>query len=228
MLFNTVIRDTLATLASFSCQTILLPESLARIERKEVNGTLVMKTQFLTVADLGELRVVHIYSPKINVLTLFFFPFGNWQLPVYCMELVAFGGNPIVAVLDTVCLLPMPCSDSVRQFMTAAHDAHPQMLQAEDAPDWFGQCRSGHDFFIRPENNSEMLKLGAVHLYLLSGPFNRLLRQAEPFNGDDVVNHQNALQNYKHHHRIHSPGLRLMNRSFGEQWTSGYMDTFFR
>jgi hypothetical protein len=227
MRFNTLIQATLAALASLDCQAKPLPDTFARIERNEVDGVLVMETHFMTVADKGELRWVHIYSPKINVLTLFFFPHYRWQLPVYCMELVTFSAQPIIAMLDVVCLTAMPCSQVIEQFMSAAHQSHCALRQATDTPDWFEQCRSGQDFFIRPQNNDDMIALSELHLTLLE-PIKVLLAQASLFTDHNALTHQRCLQDYKHHHRLHAPGLRLMNRSFGEQWTADYMNYFFQ
>jgi hypothetical protein len=227
MRFNGVIQDTLSALASLDCQEQVLPESFARVERKEVDGILVMETRFVTIADKGELRWVHIYSTKINVLTLFFFPYYRWQLPVYCMELVVFSAQPIVAMLDTVCLTAMNCASTVEQFMMNAHQLHPELQQAADTPEWFDQCRSGGDFFIRPQNDDDMNALSAIHLALLL-PIKALVEQATLFTDQDALAHQHCLQSYKNHHRLHAPGLRLMNRSFGEQWTDDYMNHFFQ
>lgn len=227
MRFNNIIQETLTALASLNCQVQPLPEHFARIERAEVDGVLVMETHFMTVADKGELRWVHIYAPKINVLTLFFFPYHRWQLPVYCMELVVFSAHPIVAMLDTVCLTAMNCSNTVEQFMSAAHQAHPELQQATDTPDWIEDCRSGQDFFIRPQNDNEMLALEKIHLALLT-PIKALIAEAPLFTDQDAQTHQHCLQSYKNHHRLHAPGLRLMNRSFGEQWTADYINYFFQ
>jgi hypothetical protein len=227
MRFDTLIQATVAALAALGCHATPLPDTFARIARKEVDGVLVMETHFMTVADKGELRWVHIYSPKINVLTLFFFPHYRWQLPVYCMELVTFSAQPIIAMLDVVCLMPMLCANTVQQFMTAAHQQYPQLLQADDTPDWFEHCRSQLDFFIRPQNNDDMIALSDLHLTLLE-PIKVLLDQASLFTEPNALTHQRCLQDYKNHHRLHAPGLRLMNRSFGEQWTADYMNYFFQ
>jgi hypothetical protein len=228
MRFQTLIQDTLAELAFLPCQAILLPEPFARITRNEVEGVLVMETQFISVDDLGELRIVHIYAPKINVLTLFFFPHPAWQLPVYCLELVVFGSQPIVGLLDTVCLLPMACTGNVRQFMMDAHTAHPHLQQANDTPNWFRECRSGQDFFLRPQTDEELSCLAEIHLALLASPLKTLFLNAKTFNAADTVEHQRHLQAYKHHHQLNAPGLRLMNRSFGDVWTTDYMNLLFR
>lgn len=187
-----------------------------------------METRFIAVGNFGELRIVHIHAPKIKVLTLFFFPQPDWQLPVYCLELVVFGAQPIVALLDMVCVSDMPCQQTVAEVMTAAHQAHPNLVQAGDVPDWFSDCRSGHDFFLRPQHHEDMAQLANLHLALLATPFTALLLQAHPFTPELATNHQQHLQHYKHHHQLNAPGLRLMNRSFGESWTNQYMHTLFR
>jgi hypothetical protein len=111
--------------------------------------------------------------------------------------------------------------------MTEAHQTHPELQQATDTPEWFEHCRSGLDFFIRPQNDNDMNALSAIHLALLS-PIKGLIEQAHLFTDQDSLTHQHCLQNYKNHHRLHAPGLRLMNRSFGEQWTDDYMKHFFQ
>lgn len=226
MRFEALIAKTLAMFAELSCEPLRLPENMAHIERKEVDGVLVMSTQFFAVGDKGELRLVHICAPKINVVTLFFFPKAHWQLPVYCMELVIFNEQPIVALLDSVCLVPMICTERVRQWLSGAHQANPHLQQAIDTPEWFAQCRSQQDFFLRPDSHAEMDALIAVHLQLLE-PFKQLLQQAQRFSEHNALAHHDCLLDYKNHHRIHAPGWRLIKRSFGEQWANSYMSYFF-
>lgn len=228
MRFRPLIQQTLEMLAPLPCQAVALPETFRHIARPELDGILVMETQFFRVAEHGQLRLVHIYAPKINILTLFFFPDAHWQLPIYCLELVVLGIQPIVALLDCVCLMPMACSQPVADFMAAAHHSHPDLNQAANPPDWFGQCRSGADFFLRPDNEAQMAAIGQIHLDLLAGPMQALLANAQTFCPSETVRHQQLLQAYKHHHHLNAPGLRLMNRSFGEQWTADYMAVLFQ
>ena len=224
--FDALIAATLAAFEPLTCQPLELAANLARIQRPEVDGDLVMATQFFDVNARGELRIVHIFAPKIKVLTLFFFPDANWQLPVYCMELVVFGEQPIVALIDGVCLQPMDCGSLVEGILDTAHQKNPQFQQAEDTPEWFQACRSGRDFFIRPENMAVMGDLAAVHLQLMP-QLATLIQDARQFPEQQTQQYQHVLQEYKHHHRIHAPGLKLMNRSFGEAWTANYMHTLF-
>ena len=39
--------------------------------------------------------------------------------------------------------------------------------------------------------------------------------------------HAAAIADYKHHHRVNSPGLPLLNRVLGEAWTEQYMAGVF-
>lgn len=226
MAFDNLIAATLASFETLGCEPLSLPDSFARNERAEVDGTLILETHFMAIANKGELRWVHINAPKISVLTLFFFPQARWQLPVYCMELVVFNAQPIVAMLDMLCLSAMDCKTQVLQLLTDAHAKHHQLTQASQTPDWFNECRSGLDFFIRPQHLEEMQQLSDVHLELLK-PLQNLIEHAQAFSEVDAQQHHANLQAYKNHHRIHAPGLRLMNRSFGEQWTDDYMNTLF-
>jgi hypothetical protein len=228
MYFAKLIQDTLATLAPLGCSTVPLPDGLAQISRDEVDGVLTMATQFIAVADRGQLRIVHIHAPKINIVTLFFFPHSHWQLPVYCLELVMFGTQPIIGLLDSICLLDMACAPQVGHFMKAAHQAYPHLQQSPDTPEWFQACRSGQDFFLRPQHMDDLAQLGELHLGLLQNAIKPLLATPQAFDNDGASRHQQQLQHFKHHHRINAPGLRLMNRSFGEAWTHHYMNTLFQ
>lgn len=227
MPFRVLIEQSLAAIEPLGCTPLVLPRQYAQITRPELDGELVMDTQFMAVADKGELRWVHIYAPKINVLTLFFFPNPQWQLPVYCMEQVIFGNQPIIAMLDAVCLASMACHEKIDGWLQKAHQANPQLQQAQDTPEWFEQCRSGQDFFIRPENDHYRQMISHLHLRFLESLSNWLVA-AEAFDGKLTGQHRHALQAYKNHHRIHAPGLKLMNRSFGEQWTDTYMNFLFK
>jgi hypothetical protein len=224
--FQNIVEQTLEAFSGFNCQKVNLPDSIAHIERNEINGVLNLENNFVTVNNLGQLRIVHIHSPKINIITLFFFPDYRWQLPVYCMESVVFGLQPIIGILDTVCLLSsMLCYDQVKKIMINAHNDCPQLQQANDMPEWMTHCCSDNNFFIRPQGIEQIADLCTLHLSVLAD-FAKILQRAKLFCTQDARLHRGYLQDYKDHHRINAPGLNLMNRSFGEQWTNDYMSNY--
>lgn len=225
MEFQYIIGKTEAIFAEFSCNPLVLPEQFSKIERPEQDGVLTIENHFFQVGHCGQLRIAHTFAPKINIVAVFFFPEYNQQLPVYSMEFVMLGQKPIIALMDAACLIPMPISTIVKDFMDSAHLAYPEFSQGEELPRWFDDCRSGQDFFIRPYDKSEFLTLAEIHLSLITNLV-ELFEDAERLNKEQADLHQKNLENYKHHHKINSPGIRLMNRSFGEQWTEKYLSCY--
>lgn len=210
---------------------IALPAEFGHAERAEKTGRLVLASRFVELAQppdsgnsvLGELRGVCIRSPKIDIITLFFFPAPRWQLPVFAMEFVVLGPRPIVGVIDACTLLPgLGCSVPVTAALRRAHARFPQLVQGDDPPGWYQECRSGEDFFVRPSDLDQLAQLGQAHLQVWSEVL-ELLADPQPLAPELIDHHQKNIQGYKHHHRINSPGLKLMNRSFGPEWTERYM-----
>ena len=226
MVFQCLIEKTAAVFGEFSCQPIDLPHQFSKIERNEQDGVLAIENYFFQIADMGQLRIAHTYAAKINVIAIFFFPECGFKLPVYSMEFVILGQKPIVALMDAVCLSePMPISGVVKAILASAHLSYPKFSQVEELPQWFQECRSGQEFFHRPQDISEFLALGEVHLSLIENLVT-LFHEAEVFDKDQAALHKARLEQYKKHHEINSPGTRLMNRSFGEQWTNEYLANY--
>ena len=227
--FNALLNQSIQRLQSFSTREIILPPQFARAERTEKTGHLQLDNRFVSVEDLGQFRGLCISSPKINIVTMFFFPQPHWQLPVFAMELVLLGPRPIVAVIDAVCLLSeMQCKATVKATFEHAHDTFSHLAQADDPPPWYIECRSGHDFFVRPNDIAGMEEMARAHLSIWDAVID-LLVDPHHLPQRQIAEHQTCIQAYKDHHRVNSPGLRLMNRSFGEQWTQDYLcDYLFR
>jgi Ferredoxin-dependent bilin reductase len=226
MVFQTLIEKTVAVFDGLTCQQLELPEQFSKIERHEQDGVLTIENHFFQIGDVGQLRIAHTHAPKINIMAVFFFPEYTYQLPVYSMEFVLLGQKPIIALIDTVCLIqPMTISTVVKAFMDLAHTNYLEFSQGEALPQWFDECRSGQEFFIRPREISEFSALGEIHLTLV-GHLSKLFQNAEIFDKKTAALHKTHLKNYKHHHKINSPGTRLMNRSFGEEWTNEYVTAY--
>ncbi len=228
MRFTELLNESVAAFADLECVPVPVPKRFAEVVRKEMDGELTMLTNCWAVSDCGELRTVHIFATKVNVLTLFFFPSAHRALPVYCLEQVVFGNQPIVGLLDIVCMQPMSCADRVRDFLIAERARYPQLQQADEMPDWFLSCRSGQDVFIRPRNDDDLAALTDLHLRLLRQYMVSLLAEAKTFADADAYQHLVSLNSYKHHHQRHAPGIKLMNRSFGEAWTTEYLAYLFQ
>jgi hypothetical protein len=190
------------------------------------SGDLLLRTWRRGLAAQGELRIASIESPKIHVVTCFVYPHPALALPLYAIELVELGTRPIVAVLDLASAPGDPAMAWAHAVLDQAHEESPDLVNADDAPHWYASCRSGRDFFLRPVDSTQTDRVGQIHQVLLT----RFL-QAIHGVGTRAPAEQQIWSvfaaNYKAHHARHSPGLPLMQRSFGEDWTTRYLKTCF-
>jgi hypothetical protein len=210
-----------AAIKAASGSMLQLPPDLSSNQR----GNIIFSARFARLSSGGELRSVHIYGPRIEIINLFHFPSPNRALPIYAMEFVLFGSKPIVGVIDAKPLHSHPFANNLwQETLTEAHAAFPDLITAEDPPPWYEECRSGLDFFTRPNTINDLQRLLDCHVLVwarlaaaeISAP---LLDEYE------AAAHSLALDEYKNHHRINSPGLPFLHRTFGLEWTDNFLRT---
>ena len=166
----------------------------------------------------AEIRAVHISGPRAEIVNVFLFP--ALAAPVFAMEFVAFGKKPVVGVIDAKGHEPHGAALAA-SVLRAAHARHPGLPRGQDAPAWFEECRSGDDFFVRP---ADLAQFGLL-TKLLEEVWGELLEGLDscPAAGaPDLA----AVEAYKEHHRLHSPGRPFLHRTFGEEWTEAFMREF--
>jgi hypothetical protein len=221
-----LIDKCLAELAGLGVEEESLPEPFAQAKRMESQGELLLRNRFFRLPGLGELRSASIVSPKINIANLFFFPEPRQQLPVYANEFVVLGSKPIVAVIDAKCLLPSCCSEQVETILQNMHFQNPQFRQDVGTPNWYNEERSGRDFFIRPGSLEEMAEIIQLNEFIWREIVSLFV---QPTAYVDTISdlHAKRLRAYKDNHRLHSPGIPMLIRCFGEDWTSAYLADYF-
>ena len=215
----------LASAAGF--QQLNIPPDLASVEKVLPSGTLSCKAQSWLGAR-AEMRMVVIESPKIQVISCFVYPQVEFALPLYAVELVQLGAKPIIAVIDAVAPIQDPAQTFTRNWLEQAHLAHADLLNADDLPEWFKECRSGLEFFVRPSDQAELQRMGLLHVSLLMS-YLQVLPAASQRSPIAATAFERFTRHYKDHHAAHSPGLPLMHKSFGPEWTKAFMQQcFFR
>lgn len=223
--FQSLLNTTLAAVPPQQMHAVPLPAQMAYAVKSQ-KGHLRLDAQFFELSDLGGVRSVIIASPKIEILIHFFFPLSHLDLPVYAMEFVAMSGKPIVAVMDIKNLLPEMASEpTARALLNSVHEQYPHCVNDVAPPDWYRACRSGSDFFVRPQHLTDFEMLGEAHFKLWSGLID-FMREPQSLPTFGVSAHNEALQAYKSHHRVNSPGLPLMHSTFGKQWTSEFLESY--
>ncbi len=192
----------------------------ARLERGSQVTTL--RTRVVDLPDRGELRSVVIDGPKVDIITIFVWPDPARDAPTYAMELVAFAGKPVVAVVDAVGLASSESESCARKVLEAARGQYPGLQNADDPPQWYSECRSGHDFFLRPPDVDGLRVAGDIASLVLR---NALAAQAAAPSLDPTQReaHEQAQSAYKGHHRDNTPGLAFLQRGFGDAWTDRFL-----
>ncbi len=175
-----------------------------------------------------EARLALIRSPKIEIITAFLYPAATCSVPLYAMELVRLGPKPVVAVMDCAGPPDDPGLPAAHALLAAVRAEAPDLPPAEDPPDWYAEARSGADLFLRPASVAGLHRAALLHLSLWSTLLLRL-ELASPRTAAAASAFATYTRGYKDHHRRHSPGIPLLTKCFGVDWTAGYLsDCFFR
>lgn len=213
------------SLAGFVSQT--LPAAYASRRHALPSGEVAIDTWIHTDAGGNEARLALIRSPKIEIVTAFLYPAAARIAPLYAMELVRLGPKPIVAVMDCAAPPEDPCCASAQALLAAVRSEAPRLVQADDPPDWFVEARSGADLFFRPADVAALQQAGLLHLSLWTTLLLRL-DTAPARDASAAAAFAAFTRHYKDHHRAHSPGIPLLSKCFGADWTAGYLaDCFF-
>lgn len=219
-MFETLIADTLAHPTPVSWQPLPLPAEAARA----TSGAVVLETTFRLAPGYGELRAVHIGSPRVEIVNLFLFPWATRAAPVFAMEFVRFGPRPVVAVIDAPTVTPhAPQAAALTAAFAAIQAARPEVHWGGEMPPWYLECRSGWDLFARPESVAELPALVSAHHAAWAAYAEQLWGAGEwAAQGDAATAHGQAVEHYKHHHCANSPGLPFLTKTFGADWTAWF------
>lgn len=173
-------------------------------------------------ADACQIRSVVIRSPRSEIINLFAYPLPHVAKPIFALEFVRFGQRGIVGVIDMYPALEGPGNlQFYSELMKRSRVEYPQLSYSEEYPEWYAECRSGHDVFVRPDDPNEFIQLSELARKLwssyLEGPELRMSQQ------ELVLCHGGSIQDYKRHHRVNSPGRKLLDKMFSETWTDSFL-----
>ena len=214
---------TIATLQKLPHTELSLAGGFQSLVKPEAQGELRLHNRFFEIAQIGQLRTVTVQSAKISILNVLFFPEPTRQLPAYAAEFVSLSGKPIVAVIDAKCLLPSVLAGHVKTLMLEArHDLMELITTETELPEWFKTSRSGNELFVRPAAMNDMQNLMTKHLGIWHNLVERF-ESAEHYDELTRKEHSRQITQYKVQHGCNYPGIPLLHRCFGEQWTTQYL-----
>ncbi len=187
---------------------------------------IILSAAFYNFLNKGEFRLVNISSKNLDIINIFFFPNADWNIPIFAMEFVVFGAKPIVAVIDIKPILVSPIvAATAKEILIKYKTKYSAISYSDKMPDWYLECRSGNDLFIRPENLNEIFILNEFLPDLLHDYIN-ILSSASPLNISSIKENFNSINNYKKHHKINSPGLPLLYKKFGNKWANTFLSKY--
>lgn len=217
--FAGLVDQALHCLAPHGSQKVDLPAAYAQ----PVCERMTLHARFSTWPAHGVFRSVYITNGKVEIVNIFFFPQPEIDAPIYAMEFVRFGPKGVVGVIDIAPDGISPESATAgRELLIRSHQAHPLLVNGDDPPAWYEECRSGDDFFVRPDSPLAFLELCEAHQSLWQ-EYVSLVAAAPVLGGDSRKRHAQAIAAYMDHHRLNSPGLPLLHRTFGEDWTDHFL-----
>jgi hypothetical protein len=188
------------------------------------SGTLTLTTQSQIAAGVGELRVMNLSSSKVDVVTMLLIPESHRELPLYAMQLVSLGGRPIVAVLDAHTLCGSAAMQTRSNVLLDEAKSRFPVSRSEDLPEWYRECRSGHEIFSRPEIVEGFDGHCDGHLWLVRGLLADYAGEGRMLTEAATADHRDRCSAYLRHHAVNSAGKPLMSRAFGEEFTHRYLD----
>ncbi len=212
---------------SVSSRSIAVEEPYASGRAELASGAVDLCYARYEGADGSDIRFMHMQSAKVDVQTLFVYPNPATDAAVFAAETVSLGRRPTILVMDMPVLSPGDTSRKV-QFYLAMKSAALRhgVINTDDVPEWYQDCRTGSDVFVRPTAPEQGIAFSAcladmvnLHAHSWGGINSRAC--------DSPAGHQAAVQAYKTHHAEHSPGVPLMTRCFGPAWAAGFMKVFF-
>ncbi|TAG28025.1 MAG: hypothetical protein EAZ37_03200 [Burkholderiales bacterium] len=168
----------------------------------------------------GQVRLMTLHGAKVSVESLFLLPNTSYDWPTLAAETVVLGNTLQVAVLDVVA----PPTISTRAWQCALNRTRP--FHDKELPGWFESCASGHEIFLRKPHELAMTAYWqsvtmCINEWASKSALNSLA------NREQTQDHHVWLEAYMEHHRDNSPGLPLLSRLFGENWTREFMQNFF-
>lgn len=208
--------------------------------RESANGLLTLEARFAGVTKkgdtnpIGDVRSVHLQSEKVDVFSFFFYPVKGLDQPIFACEFVNLNDKRLIVALDTPHCEDSSDSSSALASQHLLKDHFGFVKNNLPFPEWYAECASPLAVFWRSDQlcvfkdlmsrTANTWQSFTVLLDPALDPDNKFRFELQT---KSDVEHDQFIQTYKHHHCINSPGLPLMNASFGEQWTNEFMHQRF-
>lgn len=174
----------------------------------------------------SEAKCAYLYGPRAEILNLMIYPRNCLEVPVFAVELILFGQQPRVAVVDLQPVQGLAHNPGLRTRLQAEmaplHAHFSQGLGAGgDLPAWAEEHFTPWAIYSRPQSMAELPQIVQACESYLDLWLSRFYPCEKATPSDE-----SALRRYQQHHVENTPGRRFLVTSFGADWTEDYLSRF--
>ena len=211
--------------SSLALQPYVIPKDLGYIEGcLEEEKVVIENCCYRTL----QFRKLHMELAQIgaglDILHCVMFPNPDYNLPIFGTDLVGRRGGGISAAI--VDLSPVSLDRSLPEAYQRSLEKLPnlQFSQPRDLPDW-GDIFSDHCLFVRPTNAAEE-KLFLQRVMEFLKLHCQIASTTQPLNSaKDILGVVAGQRNYCTKQQQNDKTRRILEKSFGTEWTERYMTT---
>ncbi len=201
-----------------------VPEDLGYVEGSLEGERLVIENHCYQTPQFRKLHLeLARVGNSLDILHCVMFPNPEYALPIFGADLVGGRGGISAAIAD---LSPVNRDRSLpANYQTALSQVIPfQFAQRRDLPPW-GDIFSDFCLFVRPiDAQEEEAFLQQVQYFLQTHC--RLASAAQPLTSQtEIAKVRMGHQNYCHQQQQNDKTRRVLEKSFGAEWTERYMTT---
>jgi phycocyanobilin:ferredoxin oxidoreductase len=201
-----------------------MPEDLGYVEGHLEGERLVIENRCYQTSQFRKLHLeLARVGNNLDILHCVMFPNANYALPIFGADVVGARGRVSAAIAD---LSPVRSDRALpKRYQAALSELAPlHFSQPRELPQW-GDIFSDFCLFIRPENEQEeVLFLNRVQELL--SLHCQLACSAMPITSHlELVQVQSGQQRYCTRQQENDKTRRVLEKSFGPEWTERYMTT---
>lgn len=191
-------------------------------------GKAELELQSFCWADPGGdtlVKCAYLAGPRAEILNLMGYPGRASQTPVLAVEIILFGNQPRVAVLDMQPAGGLAHWDPERRARLANNLGclrpwRDKLSPGGDLPEWAVEHFTPDCIYSRPQSLEELPWVVEAFRSLLQSWTENYLPESRPQDGVE------DLQAYLKHHQLNTPGRRFLHTSFGAEWSEDYLENF--
>jgi hypothetical protein len=170
---------------------------------------------------VGYARVVTIAGPEVSIANVLGYPAPDRPAPILGIDLVAVAGAPVVVVADLSPTVPDHLDDTLAT-LGRYRQVHPPFPAGGPLPAWCTRWFSPHYLYTRVGAASARSALMAAFDFAAIWIDAAMSAHPEPMLADRI---SGAVDAYAADHLREDPGLRLLDRMFGDEFAAPFRET---